>query len=383
MQLHARITKPAAGVNTNVALPKTVVFKSLREVPPYLKLVKADAGINKNVAINNHAKTSIVKNKMVANNIFINATSLFATGMNAAYAIPASVFIKDPGKRIILWTNTWGTDVQRAIYPKKYPDNILNPQAKENPFLLSVARKINETSNQIADWSWVTVVNLDGSFFIESKLSPDRSGLGFNPARMNPEGRIGVAGNEVSMMAKTETVKTKFIAYQSNWCGVAPIWLYNPASKTVLGKKIIGQSVQLSPVPIADALGHNVPSGIDISWDISSFTKYGGDNYPTFSYYWYKNVDGNNDNDHDGSKAIDCGGDDCDDNDSGKSPGRSEVCDALGKDEDCNPSTCGNMDADGDGYVSDRCFNVDATGRITSQGNDCDDNNVAIFPGVQ
>jgi hypothetical protein len=41
------------------------------------------------------------------------------------------------------------------------------------------------------------------------------------------------------------------------------------------------------------------------------------------------------------------------------------------------------MDADGDGFISEQCYNFDANGNVTSQGTDCNDGNNAIYPGVQ
>lgn len=61
------------------------------------------------------------------------------------------------------------------------------------------------------------------------------------------------------------------------------------------------------------------------------------------------------DKDSDGFAAIHCGGNDCDDNDANRFPGNMEVCDAAGIDEDCNARTVGDLDQDGDGYVSPMC----------------------------
>lgn len=61
------------------------------------------------------------------------------------------------------------------------------------------------------------------------------------------------------------------------------------------------------------------------------------------------------DADGDGYAAIACGGNDCDDQDAERSPGLTEVCDARGLDEDCDPGTVGDRDADGDGYIDAMC----------------------------
>ena len=61
------------------------------------------------------------------------------------------------------------------------------------------------------------------------------------------------------------------------------------------------------------------------------------------------------DKDGDGYEAMHCGGDDCDDNNPKRSPGNKEVCDSKGIDEDCNARTVGDLDADGDGYISAQC----------------------------
>jgi hypothetical protein len=78
--------------------------------------------------------------------------------------------------------------------------------------------------------------------------------------------------------------------------------------------------------------------------------------------------------DGDGHDSIVCGGDDCDDNDSGRYPGATEVCDMAGHDEDCDDTTYGTRDQDGDGYVDAACCNG------TVCGPDCNDNNPGVHP---
>lgn len=62
---------------------------------------------------------------------------------------------------------------------------------------------------------------------------------------------------------------------------------------------------------------------------------------------------------------------DCDDNDANRFPGNPEVCDFEGHDEDCDLTTFGEVDLDGDNFFDARCYNGD--GQPPSRGNDCND----------
>ncbi|MEM9751364.1 MAG: putative metal-binding motif-containing protein [Pseudomonadota bacterium] len=62
------------------------------------------------------------------------------------------------------------------------------------------------------------------------------------------------------------------------------------------------------------------------------------------------------DNDGDGYAAKSCGGQDCNDTDPETFPGNTEICDPIGKDEDCDPDTHGEKDTDGDGLFDAMCF---------------------------
>ena len=96
------------------------------------------------------------------------------------------------------------------------------------------------------------------------------------------------------------------------------------------------------------------------------------------------------DHDGDGSTGVDCGGDDCDDEDPNRYPGNIEACtdqdgalleDAALRDEDCDPSTLGS-DHDGDRFYDSRCANEDNTSELV-YGADCDDKNDLRRPGFQ
>jgi len=82
------------------------------------------------------------------------------------------------------------------------------------------------------------------------------------------------------------------------------------------------------------------------------------------------------DADGDGSIRMGCGGDDCDDTDARRFPGNVEVCDDADLDEDCDPTTFGERDSDGDGFIDIACCN----GVVC--GNDCNDFDPGTNPVV-
>jgi alpha-tubulin suppressor-like RCC1 family protein len=86
------------------------------------------------------------------------------------------------------------------------------------------------------------------------------------------------------------------------------------------------------------------------------------------------------DADGDGADAIECGGTDCADTNAARYPGATEVCDAANVDEDCDPTTFGDRDADGDTYVDATCCNDDA-GTMRC-GDDCSDSRRDMHPGL-
>ena len=89
----------------------------------------------------------------------------------------------------------------------------------------------------------------------------------------------------------------------------------------------------------------------------------------------------NCDSDGDGVDSIACGGADCDDSDPRRFPGNVEVCDAENLDEDCDSTTFGDRDADGDGYVDAACCNEQSDGTLRC-GDDCDDFRPSVHPGA-
>lgn len=90
------------------------------------------------------------------------------------------------------------------------------------------------------------------------------------------------------------------------------------------------------------------------------------------------------DDDHDGYDDVRCGGADCDDSNPNIGPGRGELCDPGGVDEDCNPATLGSRaeDQDGDGFwpaansAGTPCCNG------AGCGTDCDNTRSDVNPGV-
>lgn len=82
------------------------------------------------------------------------------------------------------------------------------------------------------------------------------------------------------------------------------------------------------------------------------------------------------DGDGDGHRRVECGGADCDDQDARRFPGNAEVCDAANIDEDCDSTTFGFRDGDGDGHGDARCCNGKTCGI------DCDDSRRGVHPDV-
>jgi len=96
------------------------------------------------------------------------------------------------------------------------------------------------------------------------------------------------------------------------------------------------------------------------------------------------------DSDGDGYEDLDCGGDDCDDNDASVHPGATEYCDGVDNDcdseidEDAVDMTWFYDDDDGDTYgdPADRRLSCDAPTGYVTNNDDCDDRDPDIHPGA-
>jgi len=85
--------------------------------------------------------------------------------------------------------------------------------------------------------------------------------------------------------------------------------------------------------------------------------------------------------DGDGHSSVNFGGTDCDDADNERFPGNNEVADNNGHGEDCDYTTYGMIDRDGDGHIDIHARNTTNTGQVIS-GDDCNDNSRGVHPGV-
>jgi Putative metal-binding motif len=197
--------------------------------------------------------------------------------------------------------------------------------------------------------------------------------------------RTGGAGTEkISLTTDRNDLTTNWIIYSGTDDGIT---FYNPTYNIFLGRRVQDRKIYLVPFSYKEYGNDALRKVIIINWDLYNQSAVPNESKVCFENQYchsmrYILTRPQKDADLDGSISKACGGDDCDDNDMIKFPGNTEICDADGHDEDCNPTTGGLRDADGDGYYDYKCFNI-INGVIQSSGIDCDDNNPAIFPGQQ
>lgn len=195
--------------------------------------------------------------------------------------------------------------------------------------------------------------------------------------------RTGAVGTEkISLTTDKNDLSTNWIIYSGTDNGIT---FYNPAYNIFLGRKVQDRKILLIAFSYRDYGNEALRQIIIINWDLYNQSATPDEINFCFENKYYHSMRyiltrPARDADGDGHESLLCGGDDCDDADAAKYPGNVEVCDAYGYDEDCNDATYGLRDQDGDGYFDYRCFNI-VNGVVRSSGNDCDDNNPAIFPG--
>lgn len=351
---------------------KPTVYTNISQIPSYLKMTKSFAKVS-NTVVNKQVSP---QNNNLKGKITTDAASPFAPGMIKENIINANGFSNGTNGRIALLISTTPSyqandihNVNVAVIPLRKPNG-------DYVFSTSVPVKYNELSAAILNSSWKITRVDDGSFYIVSAATGDR--LGINAASTG-------AAPEVKMMPGSEAFKTKLYVYQQGPCNSSPLALYCPYYRTFIGRKMINaRTVSFVAIKAADFLAGRIPSGVSIGWDFKTDQFYPppGPAHILVSYFAFLSAKPT-DKDGDGAVAATCGGTDCDDNDPGRHPGRIEVCDPNHIDEDCDPSTCGARDVDGDGHIDINCYNIDPrTGVITSQGDDCNDSNPAIYPGV-
>ena len=194
----------------------------------------------------------------------------------------------------------------------------------------------------------------------------------------------GVGTEKINLTTDKNDLTTNWIIYSGTDDGIT---FYNPTYNIFLGRRVQERKIYLVPFSYSEYGNDALRKVIIISWDLYNQSALPNESKVCFENQYchsmrYILTRPERDVDKDGHISTACGGFDCDDADATKYPGNAEVCDADGHDEDCNPTTGGFRDADGDGYSDFKCFNI-VNGVFKSAGNDCDDNNAAIYPGQQ
>jgi hypothetical protein len=192
----------------------------------------------------------------------------------------------------------------------------------------------------------------------------------------------GSGTEQISLTTDPTDLTTNWTIFNSAENGIT---FYNRTYNVFLGRRTQGRKIFLLAFPFKGYGNEALRKVVLLSWDLYNSAPPTENacisaNYSHSLRYVLSKPQA--DADGDGHISTLCGGDDCDDNDASKYPGNAEFCDPDGHDEDCNGTTSGFVDNDGDGYSSLSCFQL-INGVLTSQGQDCDDNNAAIYPGQQ
>jgi hypothetical protein len=344
---------------------KQMVYKSITELPTYLKSVKPTTNKSKPTQVTltkplTSGHFTIINRKTATKNIKVMLPGLYAPGMNQEYSIHASRFTNNNGQVVLLAPQSSGNS--RPVYVLKVQNEYKN--------FISPPVDLAQYNTALLHMGWKVTTNADGTFYFANKIWNGRLGIDHT--------------NQVKILPENERSLTKWIAYQHGWCNNAPIWLYNSSNRSFLGRKVVNDKISFVAVKAADAIGRKIPAGVELAWDFTTFKTYMRGNIdPQMNSFAKFLMAHGNDRDGDGVDAVECGGNDCNDADGDVYPGKVEIADYRnpGKDDDCDPRTYGQRDADGDGYFDNTYYNVDARGQKTG-GTDCDDSNPAIIPGA-
>lgn len=361
-------TKPVTKAPVKVAAKKPMA-----PLPSYLKLKTPFSELyNKPVA---STKKPVTDRK----NLNISATDVVANGMNPWNIIDFAQYVKTmtknytPGDSVPLalflpnersFSHLMDTaDMVRAVIPMRQNDG---------NYLYNLSDPIKSTGTWSYRYRPNTNLSLISTFFF---MPAGEKNFFIAGSRGDLLSLSGVSGSTpaVTMRNQSETIKTRWYAYQ-HVCKNVWLRIYNAQYKVFLGYSVSGNRLNFVAVSASDAMAGRLPANVSVDWDLSLQNNRGG--------YVIRNWAEAPDTDGDGIRDAYCGGEDCDDNDPGRFPGNTEVCDALGKDEDCDDMSFG-IDADGDGFISAQCFIRDqVTGNIIKRGEDCNDGNAMIIPGV-
>jgi hypothetical protein len=344
------------------------------------------------------AKPPVKTNSPVSNQQTITKPNVQSSkAIQSVTNMPASWFRDDMNKSKVISCNNWlqsGIEVllvnddgigynQRTNYAASalvfYPDlsegelvaQYVTPM--ERGHVNSVGYDIQKVNINDKNLSWRIETSMDGTFSLYSLRY--KAYLSLQPLS---SGKI--VGQLIDSGRVNDAMKIKFVLYRTGRTVNTPILFYHPNTKTFLSVEnnpafsayrtnelaAVSNKTQKLPVKFIGTSG-------GMAWDM-------GDVFGINNTIRFHAPGISPDADGDGHKALDCNGDDCDDNDPNRFPGNPEKADATGHDEDC---VCNYelVDKDHDGFYDINSFNICEGGRI-ERGTDCDDNNPSIRPGV-